>query len=150
MIEKTGNIVLSLVLLASFTGFSINMHFCHEKLYDLAILSEAHSCCDDEDHSHNLTCDISLDSHNDNCDGDESAPMDCENRSIKIDSPDNFIISSFNFNDESEPLLLFLTSIDPVNLLILNENLERGYIPYSDIFPPGRETTLALLQKFRN
>jgi len=152
MIKQAGNILLSVVLLISFGGFSINMHYCHEKLYDLAIISEAHSCCDDVNHSHVTTChaDMETQQSSHDCQKDDMEPMHCENKSVKIESTDNFIISSFNFSADSEYRLLLLTKADPFDLSFYHGNPEFVYTIYSDISPPDTGTSLALLQSYRN
>jgi hypothetical protein len=152
MIKRVGNISLSVILLISFAGFSINMHYCHEKLYDLAIVSEAHSCCEDLTHSHLPTCyaDSKTQQSIHDCEKDDVEPMHCENRSVKLESPDNFIVSAFTFNLQSEPLVLFLSSTNPADLSSHYASNNSAHKFYSNISPPGKATTQAILQSYRN
>lgn len=152
MVKKITNILLSLLLLISVGGFSINMHYCHEKLYDLAVLSEAHSCCEDRDHSHLNSCNIENTSHkhSGDCETEDQDSRQCENKSVKIGSPDNFIITVFDYVSKSEPLVLFNTLLNSKDLLIHSEEHNLGHIVFNDKSPPDKGTSLAKLQTFRN
>jgi hypothetical protein len=50
MIQKTGNIILALLVLCTTTGLVVNKHFSEGELYSVALYGEADSCCGSEDH----------------------------------------------------------------------------------------------------
>ncbi len=46
MIRKTLHIIVASFILISTMGITINMHYCHDQLIDLAFNAPAHSCCE--------------------------------------------------------------------------------------------------------
>ncbi|GET28885.1 hypothetical protein SD074_10870 [Prolixibacter sp. SD074] len=50
MIRKTGHILTALILLASTIGVTINKHYSHGQLFDVAVYADAQSCCTAEHH----------------------------------------------------------------------------------------------------
>ena len=90
MIKIFSHILLLSLLILSTAGLTINMHYCHNKLADVALNSPANTCCDD---------------------GDQDACPYCNDKSIEIESTDDFIFTatSFDFNNDYS-FDLFLTN----------------------------------------
>jgi hypothetical protein len=124
------------LILVSTTGFTINLHYCHNQLVDLALFSPAKSCCDtakeepcDAQHS------ISKKSH-------------CENESIVVESTENFVGSSFEFSfNNNHSIDLLLTA-----LIIFNDHGIHKQIvkepPWHKEPPPYQEVVLSQIQSF--
>lgn len=58
MLKIAANIILSVVVLVSTSGFTISKHYCGSRLVDVAVMVEAENCCGDEGSSgccHNET-----------------------------------------------------------------------------------------------
>ena len=47
MIKKISHIVFATLLLVSTMGMAVSKHYCHNNLVNVAVFSEAQSCCDD-------------------------------------------------------------------------------------------------------
>jgi hypothetical protein len=47
MIKKVFHTTLALLMILTVTGITINLHYCQDHLYDLALFSPAHSCCEE-------------------------------------------------------------------------------------------------------
>jgi hypothetical protein len=45
MLQKTGNIILALLILCTTTGIVVNKHFSDGELYSVSLYGEAESCC---------------------------------------------------------------------------------------------------------
>lgn len=48
MLQKTGNILLALLVLCTTTGMVINQHYSNGELYSTSIYSNPDSCCDND------------------------------------------------------------------------------------------------------
>jgi hypothetical protein len=87
------------VVLISTLGFTINIHFCHDQIVDLALYSPAESCCDT---GNDLHC------HSD----DGIMPMDhCEDDSIVVEALEGFVVSSFVINLDNNHSIDILSGI---------------------------------------
>lgn len=47
MIKKLSHIIFAILLLISTMGMAVSKHYCHNNLVDIAVFSEAQSCCND-------------------------------------------------------------------------------------------------------
>lgn len=82
MIKSIGHIIVSGMLLVSVTGLTINMHYCYDHLYDMALNAPAHSCCDPGvDNGH---C------HDDHVSDD---PTHCDDRVIRIQTESDLMVA---------------------------------------------------------
>ncbi|TFH26981.1 MAG: hypothetical protein E4H10_05375 [Bacteroidia bacterium] len=89
MFRKVIHIIIACFILVSTTGFTISLHYCHDKIYDLALFSPAHSCCEAGSKSQ---CHAS---------GDMDPANHCEDESIVVESTDDYIGSSFTVDLEN-------------------------------------------------
>ncbi len=136
MVRIASHIALSVMMMFSATGMTINMHFCQGHLYDMAINAPAHDCC--ENGTDDNTC------HHDH---DMTKSDQCDNESIKIESNQDFITSGFTYNfEDSHSFELFGTT-----QLMLESNVAEKN-PASRIFvynkPPPQEVVLSQIQSF--
>lgn len=135
MIKLLSHITLSAILLLSATGMTINMHFCEGHLYDLALFATAHDCCE-------------TDGAEDACqhDQDQNRSHRCDDESIKVESTNDFFVSSYSFDFENSHTfdLLFATQ-----LLIENPSTVKskvvGVLNYKK---PPQEVVLSQIQSF--
>jgi len=149
MLKKIGHITLAFVLLASTVGLTINLHYCKDKLYDVGLFTEAKNCCKDKEHQH--TSDIAHEHkhHNHSCDSENHKPSDCEDETIKIESVDNYVVSTNTFTvTQDYSTLLFPVYFVVVDLFKLSEVRTTSKIPKSDISPPEIQVVLSLLQTY--
>jgi hypothetical protein len=81
MVKKSVHIVLALLVLLSSTGFTVNMHFCHDYLIDMAVMAPAESCCDTGE-SGMQSC----------CAADPvTGTSPCEDKSVSIETSDDYM-----------------------------------------------------------
>jgi hypothetical protein len=133
MIRKVLHIVFAVIVLISSTGFTINMHYCHDQLIDMAFLSPAHSCCDTNVEDAGQV--------QDNCPG-------CQNESIVIEPGDDYEVSASTFNFEnSHNTTLFLTSAILHNFQGVDEST-KNEVPWYKKPPPYQEVVLSHIQSY--
>ncbi len=122
MIRKTLHIVIASFILISTMGITINMHYCHDQLIDLAFNAPAHSCCE-------------------SCQG-------CQDESIVVEAGDDYEVPAIAFNFEnSHNTTLFLTSVILNYYQGINEptNIE---VPWYKKPPPIQEVVLSQIQSY--
>lgn len=138
MFSLLSNTILSGMILLSLTGLKVNLHYCQGGLYDLALNAPAKDCCDDETHHHHCPADHDMDKSN-----------QCEDETVKFESTDNFLVSSysFDFSDLQGMDLLIKTAIFPKNKGTVDEACKR-VLQYRK--PPTLfEVELSQVQSFR-
>jgi len=133
MIRKVLHIVIAVFILISSTGFTINMHYCHDQLIDMAFLAPAHSCYDTDKADANQS--------QDSCSG-------CQDESIVVEPGDDYVVSTSTFNFEnSQNTTQFLTSV------ILNyfqgiDEPTKNEVPWYKKPPPYQEVVLSEIQSY--
>jgi hypothetical protein len=133
MIRKVIHIVIAVFILISTTGFTINMHYCHDQLIDMAFLAPAHSCCDTEEDSEN--------EYQASCPG-------CQDESIVVERGDDYEVSASTFNFEnSHNTNLILSSVifNYFQGIYLSNNNE---VPWYKKPPPYQEVVLSKIQSY--
>jgi hypothetical protein len=95
-----------MLILISTKGMTINLHYCQDVLYDIALSSPAENCCEDAAHDHSSRQDSNKDK-----------PIDCKDETVKVESTYDFIVSSnsFDFNDIQIIDLAHITSLSSEN-----------------------------------
>jgi hypothetical protein len=133
MNRKVLHIAIAVLILISSTGFTINMHYCHDQLIDMAFLTSADSCCDTEEDG--------PDQSQDSCPG-------CQEESIVVEPGDDYEVSTNTVNFEnSHNTKLFLTS------LILNnyqgsDEAANNEVPWYKKPPPYQKVVLSQIQSY--
>ena len=140
MVKLLSHIILSALLLISTTGMTINMHFCQGHLYDLAVNAQASDCCRNDS-------DDNICHHDQQHDHDKSRSHQCENKTIKIKSTNDFLVSvnSFDFKD-SHSLDLFNTQHLLIEIPEAENSSNTNLFNY--IKPPPEEVVLSQIQSF--
>ena len=136
MIRKVIHIVVTLLILVSTTGFTINMHYCHSQLVDLALFAPAKSCCD-------RTGDTP-------CQGDSQIGRSshCQNESITLEPMDDFEGVSFSFNlENTHSIDLLLPLIAELNVRDAVSEIQQKP-PWHKEPPPYREVVLSRIQTY--
>lgn len=132
MIRKVLHIIFAVLILISSTGFTINMHYCHDQLIDMALLAPADSCCDTEEDGANQS--------------KESCPG-CQEESIVVEPGDDYEVPVIAFNFENDhQSSLFLTSI-LLHSFLLDEPLKYE-VPWYKKPPPYQEVILSQIQSY--
>ena len=88
MIRLITHIVLSGLILLSVTGLTINFHYCQDSLYDIALNSPAESCYENGAHENCCHPDSDMETNH------------CDDETLKVESTDDFFVSSFSFDFE--------------------------------------------------
>lgn len=151
MFRKISNITVALILLVSFTGFTVDLHYCKDKLYDVGILSEAMDCCESEaGQAHSDHCDMS--NMHSCCEAEDHDSRNCERKTVKIESPSDYYITSLSNNFKLEPVSVVLANH---YLPVLNDNSEGDYNKinsdyFHNISPPETREVLSRLQSYLN
>ena len=136
MLKKILHSALAILIVISATGVTVNMHYCHDHLYDLAVFAPAHSCCDPGSHRH--------------CHAMEGiSNMDhCADASINMEATDDYMGSFPAFELENTHTLDLLQAVNTV----LNFQGEDQYhtlkTPWYQEPPPFQEVELSQIQSF--
>lgn len=142
MFRKSGHISFALLLLVSTTGLTINFHFCDNRIYDIAFFGKADACCcmtgkDQDEHSKDL----------DYCDDVDHQENNCNDESIRIIHPDDFIISSIDFFTDSNPVQKYLNAL-PVPGYAMQGRETKFYFTDRHKPPPLNKNPYCLFQNF--
>ena len=136
MLKKISHIIIASLILISTTGFTINMHYCHDQLIDLALFSPAHSCCEAETEGQ---C---------HSDSDISKMNHCKDESIIAESTDDFVGSSYTFSLEN------IASIDLLHTASILFTIQGSCdeivteSPWHKEPPPYQEVVLSHIQAY--
>jgi hypothetical protein len=142
MLRRLSYITLIFVLLITTVGFTIDFHYCNDKIYDFGIYTEATSCCAVDEYEHS---DKKM--HHHSCEP-ESHERDCKDETLKFKSFNNFINPSNNFDISNVSTIdLFIMSKLVTDMLILSDNITEE-IPHYSIPPPKKSILLALHQSY--
>ena len=136
MFKKIIHIILAFFILVSTTGLTINLHYCHDQLYDLALYTPAQSCCGPSVESQ--------------CHSSEgfSDMNHCKDEALAFEATDDYTISSSAFNFENSYNIDILFSTDLFHSIQDSDNsnfsdASRFYKP-----PPYKEVILSQIQSF--
>ena len=136
MFKKIIHIITAGLILISITGFTINMHYCHDQLIDLAVFSPAQSCCDagDEGPCH--------------ADSDISKASHCKDESLQVGSTDDYVGPSFTFNFENNISIDLLISSTILYNFQGSDHLRPVEAPWHKKPPSCQEVVLSQIQSF--
>ena len=136
MIRKALHIIMAAVVLVSTMTVTINAHYCHDQLIDLALYSPAESCCSSDNAS--------------SCHSEEGVKQmhHCEDDSLVLEALEDLMGSSFTFN---------LSNNHTIDLLFgtLFHHIHTGYaeshkptVPEYYFPPPYQEVDLSQIQSY--
>ena len=130
--------VLAAILLVSTTGMTINLHYCHELLYDVGLNKPAEDCCDNGKNDNSCHHGHALDK-----------PNHCKNESITVKLSDNFLISSNYLESATDHnnVLLYLDYMQSDNWMALNNSPANPIRKFS-IYTPPQKSVLSKFQSF--
>ena len=136
MIRKVVHIVVACFILVSITGFTINLHYCHKQIYDLAVFAPAHSCCEA---GSGAQCHEA---------GDSDTKNHCEDESIVVESTDDYVGSSFAVSFENTHSIdLLLTASVLFNVQGPDDEILIEP-PWHKEPPPYQEVVLSHIQSY--
>jgi len=136
MFRKLLHIITAGLILVSITGFTINMHYCHDQLIDFAVFSPAQSCCDP---GYEGSC------HEN---GDISKMNHCKDESLQVGSTDDYVGTSFTFSFENNLSIDLLLSATILYNFQAPENIPALETPWHKEPPPCQEVVLSQIQSF--
>lgn len=152
MLKKVGHISIILLLLVSTMGLTVNLHYCKDKLYDVGIFSEATNCCIDIGDAHEHPGDVShhhdASHHQQSCDAENHKKSDCEDETLQVESVDDYVVSSFNFDFNNLSFLNIFLSVPVLSDLFNQSSTVVIEIPEWNISPPKIQVVLSLLQTY--
>ena len=124
LIQKSGSLVMALLVLFSTMSFTVDKHFCGSYLVDQAVFSEAKDC--GMEHA-----------------GDMSGEDGCKDQKVSVEGQKDLKIS---FNDLDLPQQVFLASFT-YSYVDLFDGLPQQEIPFSDYSPPLLVTDIHVLNE---
>ena len=133
MIRKIFHIVIAVFILISSTGFTINMHYCHDQLIDMAVLAPAHSCCDTEENSENQS---------------QASCPGCQDESIVVEPGDDYEVSASTFNFENSHNTNLILSSVIFNYFQGIDESTKNEVPWYKKPPPYQEVVLSQIQSY--
>ena len=136
MFKKITHIIIANLILISITGFTVNMHYCHDQLIDLALFSPAHSCCDTGDEG---LC---------HAEGDITKKNHCKDESLQVGSTDDYVGTSFAFSFENDLSIDLLISATILYNFQGPDNIRAQEPPWHKEPPPCQEVVLSHIQSF--
>ena len=138
MIRTMIHMLLSLLVMVSVTGFTVNLHYCQEQLYDIAIFAPASSCCETGDHS-TMGCHVNLDRDPDHCD----------DATIQVESPEDFFISSIYYDTPVNGFSdLFLLNYPTFKCTGKTGDDRAVNVPRYRLPPTGKQDMLSMIQSY--
>lgn len=137
MLRSVAHIALAFVVLLSSTGLSVNMHFCHEHLVDIAVMAPAKSCCE-VDEGMRGCCTTEFDGANNHC----------KDESISVDTADDYLQTTFSFSFRND-IFQELQWMIAWNVAVTGQNnpLDQTWAEYRK--PPTSEVSQPDIQAFR-
>ncbi len=132
LLTKIVTIPLAFVVVFATSSFTVDMHFCCNKLVDMAILSKAKPCNNKKQESDKSTKECSL------------GQKDCCSNAIYVKNADNNLVKSqFDFSNNKIVFLqtFFYTYIN------LFEGLEQKVVPFTIYDPPFIEKDILVLHE---
>jgi len=133
MIRKVLHSVIAVFILVSATGFTVNMHYCHDQLIDMALLAPAHSCCDTETDGASQA--------QDSCPG-------CQDESIVVEPGDEYVVSAITFDFENSFNIDLLLSAAIFNSFQSLDESAKKEVPWYKKPPPYQEVVLSKIQSY--
>jgi len=136
MFKKVIHIIVACFILVSTTGFTINLHYCHDQIYDLALFNPAHSCCEATSQGHcHSTGDIADMSH-------------CEDESIVVESIDDYVVSFYEISSENTHSIdLLLTASILFNVEVSDDEIVIE-APWHKEPPAYQDVVLSQIQSY--
>lgn len=113
--QKSGSLLMALLVLVSTMSFTVDKHFCGTYLVDQAIFSEAQDCGMEHPTK-----------------GDMTGEDGCSDQKVSVEGQTDLKIS---FNDLDHPQQVFLSSFT-FSYVELFQELPQELIPFSDYSPP--------------
>ncbi len=136
MFRKVLHIITAGLILISITGFTINMHYCHDQLIDIALFSPAQSCCATGDEG---SC---------HAEGDITKMNHCKDESLEVGSTDDYVATSFTFSFENDLSIDLLISATILYNFQGPDNIRAQEPPWHKEPSPYQEVVLSQIQSF--
>jgi hypothetical protein len=137
MLKIISHIILSGFILLSMIGLNVNIHYCQDELYDIAVNSPADNCCEDDAHHH--PC------HEDP-EGDKS--HQCQDETLQVASTDYFFVSSNSFNLSDSKIINLFGTTPIISAIESIANITTSEVLHFKNPPTLPEVVLSQVQSF--
>ncbi|NOZ48116.1 MAG: hypothetical protein GXO79_15265 [Chlorobi bacterium] len=126
MIKRISYIIISLALLITTMGLTINLHYCAGNLYSVAIDSENNNCCEDNNHKTHMN----NSEQNNQCHIEEPQNNHCNDETVLVKIDDYFTTTTENINTNiNDTIVLYaftgifnIFTYEVTSTSILNDN----------------------------
>jgi hypothetical protein len=122
--QKSGSLIMALLVLFSTMSFTVDKHFCGSMLVDQAVFSEAQSC--GMEHS-----------------GDMTGENGCKDQKVSVEGQKDLKMSFFDLDLQQQVFVASFT----YSYIDLFEGLPQQEIPFSDYSPPLLVTDIQVLNE---
>lgn len=136
MIRKIFHIVTAILILISITGFTVNLHYCHDHLIDLALFAPAEDCCASAEQ---VACQPVI---------EISHAGHCLDKSIEVSSTDDYVATSFDFGFGHIPGFDLMLSNNTAYHSQAIDPVYTGPGPWHKEPPPAGEVILSKIQTY--
>ena len=113
VLHKVFSISLAIIVLCSTVSFTVEKHFCGNKLIDVAVFTELDKCAMDSEEITKKHC--------------------CKDKVDIVQGQDELIVKTFDDLDLEQPLFVASFAYSFINLF---EGLPQQVIPHKDYSPP--------------
>ena len=137
MFKLVAHTVIAGFLILFLTGVSIDFHYCQEGLYDIALNSQAHDCCDGGAHDHHC--------HHP---ADQGHPDQCKDKTVKMGTTDEYVVSSSQFDFSDLEIIDLFTETALVIENPYTANIHPGKLFHFKKPPTFPEVALSRVQSF--
>ena len=136
MIRKALHIIMAAVVLVSTMTVTINLHYCHDQLIDLALYSPAESCCDSDKAA--------------SCHTEEGVKQmhHCEDDSLVLEGREDLMGSSFTFSLANNHSIDLLFGTDSHHVYNVYAESFKPAVPEYYFPPPYQEVDLSQIQSY--
>jgi len=132
------HMALSVLVAVSTTGLTLDMHFCRDRLYDIAMFSDAKNCCETGHHG-DMEC------H----DAAEEDPHHCDDSTITVDPEEDLFLSSLSTEIPPGSVIHLLEAVRTSTVLPERNGSERfNKLPRYRLPPTGKHDIYSMIQSF--
>jgi len=138
MIRKALHTALSVLVIFSATGLTLDMHFCRDRLYDIGMFSDAKNCCETGHHG-DMEC------H----DAAEKDPHHCDDATITVDPEEDLFLSSLSTEIPPGSVIQLFEAVHTSTVLPEPTGSESVHIlPRYRLPPTGKHNIYSMIQSF--
>lgn len=132
------HMALSVLVAISATGLTLDMHFCRDTLYDIAVFSDAKNCCETGRHGE-------MECH----DAAGEDPHHCEDAAIAVDPEEDLFLSTLSTEIPPGSVIHLFEAVRTSTVLPERTGSERFHnLPRYRLPPTGKHDIYSMIQSF--